>query len=83
MAVTIGSLGGYQPICGDCGIALCWELSPSEYEEAKSFWDAWRCKKCNPNHAGALKRWKASLPSEQVHPKKPACPVSKLEDIGL
>jgi hypothetical protein len=51
--------GGVTPICNSCGIALCWDISDGEYEEAKAFWDKWKCKECNPEtYSGALKQWK-------------------------
>lgn len=48
---------GYTPICSDCGIALCWDIGPDEYDEAKPFWDNWKCKECNPDYRGALKKF--------------------------
>ena len=53
-------LGGYTPICNECGVKLCWDISPYEYEEDKSFWDEWTCRDCNPNYSGALKRYRES-----------------------
>ncbi len=47
-------LGGYQPVCGECGIALCWELAPQEYEEQKEYWDNWSCENCDPYY---FSRW--------------------------
>jgi hypothetical protein len=52
--------GCLKPICNDCGVALCWDVSIYEYEEAEKFWDNWRCKDCNPNYRGALKRFKSN-----------------------
>lgn len=51
--------GGVTPICEDCGIMLCYDISLDEYLEAKEFWDKWRCSECNPQWKGALQRWKA------------------------
>lgn len=51
---------GLTPMCSECGIALCWDISKFEYEEDKEFWDTWRCEDCNPNYKGALKRFKQS-----------------------
>ena len=42
--------GGLTPICDLCGIALCWDISQEEYEEAEQFWDEWCCKHCDPNY---------------------------------
>lgn len=49
---------GYTPICNDCGIALCWDISPEEYEEKPGFWDEWRCKECYPKHKEEMCRQK-------------------------
>ena len=46
--------GGYTPMCNDCGIALCWDISDYEYEEKKEFWDEWRCKECYPHYKEEL-----------------------------
>lgn len=51
-------MGGYTPICNNCGVSLCWDISPNDYEEDKDFWEQWTCKDCNPNYQGALKRWR-------------------------
>lgn len=53
------SMGGYTPTCDACGIRLCWDLSPEEYHEERRFWDSWKCCQCNPDYAGARKRWRA------------------------
>lgn len=50
-------MGGYTPMCGSCGIALCWDISELEYAELKEFWDSWECKECNPNAIGARRRY--------------------------
>lgn len=57
MAVVESSMGGYTPICNNCGVAICWDISPYEYGEARPFWDDYCCKDCNPNYKGALKRF--------------------------
>lgn len=49
---------GYTPICEECGLTLCWDISEDDYLEYKPFWDTWRCKYCNPNWEGQLKRYK-------------------------
>lgn len=46
-AVYGAFLGGYTPICNDCGVSLCWDISEQEYDEAKAFWDDWICQGCN------------------------------------
>ncbi len=48
--IVIHADGCYQPVCEGCGIALCWGLSVYEYEDRKTYWDNWRCEKCNPNY---------------------------------
>jgi hypothetical protein len=56
--ITNGTLdGGLTPICNDCGISLCWDISECEYEEVKEFWDNWKCRNCNPDYKGARKRF--------------------------
>jgi len=50
--------GSITPMCNDCGIALCWDVENSEYEEYKEFWDNWTCRDCNPNYSGAYERFK-------------------------
>ena len=60
MGVTYNTfLGGYTPMCDDCGVALCWDIGPDEYEAERGFWDTWRCRDCNPDYLGARKRWVA------------------------
>ncbi len=53
-------MGGYTPRCNSCGIALCWDISDLEYAELTDFWDAWKCKACNPDAIGARKRYIAA-----------------------
>jgi len=36
----------FQPICDDCGIALCWSISEREYLIIKDYWDTWKCDVC-------------------------------------
>ena len=50
--------GSVTPICNDCGVALCWDISDEEYQEAKTFWDAWICQDCNGGKPLSLKDWK-------------------------
>lgn len=51
-------VGGVTPICNECGILLCWDISETEYEEDKEFWDKWICKECNQGKPLSLKVWK-------------------------
>lgn len=39
--------GGLTPICNECGIALCMDISENEYKRQTKFWDEWICKECN------------------------------------
>jgi hypothetical protein len=48
-------LNGYQPICDDCGIALCYDINKFEYLDHKEFWDNWVCDRCNPNYLRAYR----------------------------
>lgn len=45
--ISSRSTDGKTPVCDCCGIHLCWDIAPHEYEEAKPFWDAWKCQDCN------------------------------------
>ena len=50
MGVQVNSAtlaGGVTPQCGRCGVWLCWDISQSEYEQDRAFWDAWLCRECN------------------------------------
>lgn len=51
--------GALTPICNDCGIALCWDISEEEYSEAVEFWENWICQDCNHGVRQSLKEWKA------------------------
>lgn len=52
-------MGCYTPICNECGVVLCWDISFSEYEEAEIFWDRWICKGCNGDTPLSLTQWLA------------------------
>jgi hypothetical protein len=56
MGVIESSLGGYIPICNDCGVRLCWDISVEEYQDMRQFWDLWRCETCDPDAVGSRKR---------------------------
>lgn len=47
---------GLTPICNDCGVSLCWDISTEEYEENPAFWDSWICRVCNNGEALSLKK---------------------------
>lgn len=38
---------GLTPICNECGVSLCWDISDLEYISYKEFWDDWICQDCN------------------------------------
>ena len=46
------------PICSNCGVCLCWDISSDDYWEDKDFWDNWTCRDCNPNYKHALRKYK-------------------------
>lgn len=50
MGITIKFLGEIQPICNDCGIALCWTIDEYEYNKYSEFWNNWKCEICDPNY---------------------------------
>lgn len=71
MAVTThgGTMpGGVTPTCDDCGVSLCWDISRTEYLEARPFWDAWRCRGCSPikqsAHGWRLINGREALPAD-------------------
>lgn len=45
--------GGVTPICNECGVSLCWDISRTEYLEAKAFWDDWTCQECHGSRQSA------------------------------
>ena len=58
MGVSIKAFNEVQPICNDCGVALCWSVDISEYQEAQRFWDEWCCRDCNSDYLGAYGRYR-------------------------
>ena len=67
MGVTIGNStmdGAVTPICNSCGICLCYDISDSEYEENKTFWDNWQCGDCDPSAKGSFLRYRQEKGSE-------------------
>lgn len=52
--------GGITPMCNECGIALCWDLSAEEYAEDAEFWDSWRCQDCNGGKPMSRKEWRSA-----------------------
>lgn len=39
-------MGGITPMCNECGVAMCWDISNEEYISDKQFWDKWLCQSC-------------------------------------
>lgn len=65
-------ISALTPICNDCGIVLCWDISEIEYQEAKEFWDNWTCEECTPNYRpGSLKRFKQRRHDDQATQNSP------------
>ena len=54
--------GGVTPICNECGISLCYDISEEEYNEYPEFWDGWICKDCNGGESLSLKSWIKNKP---------------------
>lgn len=61
---------GYTPICNECGVHLCWDISYIEYEENKKFWDNWKCEECDSDVWGSRKRFIKKLKQEQESERK-------------
>jgi hypothetical protein len=51
--------GAVTPICNECGIALCWDISEDQYAQERPFWDGWICRDCNDGEPLSLKQWEA------------------------
>lgn len=71
MAVTTSAStvsGGVTPMCDSCGVSLCWDISRTEYLEARAFWDAWCCRDCTPTPLSAygwrLQNGREAVPAE-------------------
>ena len=67
--------GGVTPTCDACGIALCWDISRTEYLEAKAFWDAWKCQECHGSRMSAF-GWKTVNGREALAPEIEAVVVA-------
>lgn len=39
-------IGALTPICNECGITLCWDISYEDYFDREDFWDDWKCDEC-------------------------------------
>lgn len=63
--------GGVTPICGCCGISLCWDISDEDYATAKKFWDDWQCQDCNGGEPMSLKDWQRG----QCQPEQPKAQI--------
>lgn len=59
--------GAVTPICDNCGVSLCWDISRTEFLEAKPFWEEWTCQDCNGARLSAqawrLENGRDALPS--------------------
>lgn len=51
---------GWQPICNDCGLSLCFVITLQEYDQTKTFWEQWRCVYCDKDAIGSFARWLAT-----------------------
>lgn len=51
--------GGVTPICNQCGVSLCWDISDEEYEDKWEFWDDWICQDCNGGERLSVKEYYA------------------------
>lgn len=49
--------GDYTPICNQCGIALCYDISQEDYDKYQAFWDQWCCPECGGNGEGSFLKW--------------------------
>jgi hypothetical protein len=49
--------GAVTPICSECGVSLCFDVSLEEYDQLKEFWDQWRCEGCDPAAPGSRQRF--------------------------
>lgn len=58
--------GGVTPICDDCGVSLCWDISDEEFAEAPDFWNAWTCRDCRGGVPMSLKAFKAAQDSARA-----------------
>ena len=70
--------GALTPICNECGISLCWDISDEEYAEAQPFWNDWICQECNGGTRMSLQDWKRRNP-EQVLNRSNSTPVADEE----
>lgn len=52
--------GSQTPICNDCGVFLCWDVSDADADRDREFWDAWRCEECNGGQRMRLSEWRGS-----------------------
>ena len=50
MGVIESISGWFTPVCNDCGVHLCWDISQIDYDESKNFWDNWTCRTCDPTY---------------------------------
>lgn len=58
--------GGVTPVCNQCGVHLCWDISKEEYVACKRFWDNWICQECNGGNAVSLQHWRTQHPTFSI-----------------
>lgn len=61
MGVTVhpGTMdGAVTPICNQCMVCLCWDISEEEYLELPDFWEEWICQDCNGGVRMSREEWK-------------------------
>lgn len=51
--------GAVTPVCGECGVFLCWDVSDADYAADREFWDEWVCAECNGGRPMSLRDWRA------------------------
>jgi hypothetical protein len=57
------------PICGECGTSLCFDISHTDYENDKGFWDEWICQECNDGVA-FNRLYYATMHSQDARPNE-------------
>jgi hypothetical protein len=57
--------GALTPICGSCGVSLCWDVEEKEAMANADFWDQWECKDCNSD-CMSLSQWRLKNPKRST-----------------
>jgi hypothetical protein len=55
--------GAITPVCNDCMVALCWDISEEDYAAERPFWDSWVCRDCNGGEPMSRKKITAAKPA--------------------